>query len=197
MQRRNPRAGLTLLELMIALWVMAAAALILASSLGLTGRALTRVGSDAADIGPLTDRNRLRHWIESIPPGATLSGDSESMAFTTLIDEPPLDLASLTDVQLALADTTLRAVAGPADAPALTATLAENAKALTIRYYGSPLPNGQSRWHDTWPATAVALPDLVRIDYQSDVTPAPPLSVIPALASRQSEISLSSPEPPG
>lgn len=197
MQRRNPRAGLTLLELMIALWVMAAAALILASSLGLTGRAMARVGLEAADIGPLTDRNRLRQWIEAIPPGATLSGDSDSLTFTTLIDEPPLDMASLSDVQLALAGTALRAAAGPADAPALTATLAENATGLTIRYYGSPLPNGQSLWRDAWPATAIALPDLIRIDYQSDATPAPPLSVIPALASRQSEISLSSPEPPG
>lgn len=197
MQRRNPRAGLTLLELLIALWVMAAAALILASSLGLTGRALVRVGSDAADIGPLTDRNRLRHWIESMPPGATLSGDSTSLAFATLIDEPPLDMASLTDVQLALIDGTLRAIAGPSDTPALTATLSESATGLTIRYYGSPLPNSQSGWHDDWPATAIAQPDLIRIDYTSDVAPAPPLSVIPALASRQSEISLSSPEPPG
>ena len=197
MQRRNPRAGLTLLELLIALWVMAAAALILASSLGLTGRALVRVGSDAADIGPLTDRNRLRHWIESMPPGATLSGDSTSLAFATLIDEPPRDMASLTDVQLALIDGTLRAIAGPSDTPALTATLSEPATGLPIRYYGSPLPNSQSGWHDDWPATATALPDLIRIDYTSDVAPAPPLSVIPALASRQSEISLSSPEPPG
>ena len=197
MQRRNPRAGLTLLELMIALWVMAAAALILSSSLGLTGRALARVGSDAADIGPLTDRNRLRQWIESIPPGATLSGDSKTLSFTTLIDEPPLDMARLSDVQLALSDTTLRAVAGPTDEPALTATLSTTAIGLTIRYYGRPLPDGQSGWHDTWPATAVALPDLIRIDYPSDLTPAPPLSVIPALSSRQSEISLSSPEPPG
>lgn len=197
MQRRNPRAGLTLLELMIALWVMAAAALILSSSLGLTGRALARVGSDAADIGPLTDRNRLRQWIESIPPGATLSGDSQTLSFSTLIDEPPLDMARLSDVQLALSDTTLRAVAGPTDEPALTATLSTTAIGLTIRYYGSPLPNGQSGWHATWPATAVALPDLIRIDYLSDLTPAPPLSVIPALSSRQSEISLSSPEPPG
>jgi hypothetical protein len=197
MQRRNPRAGLTLLELLIALWVMAAAALILASSLGLTGRALVRVGSDAADIGPLTDRNRLRHWIESMPPGATLSGDSTSLAFATLIDEPPRDMASLTDVQLALIEGTLRAIAGPSDTPALTATLSETATGLTIRYYGSPLPNSQSVWHDDWPATAIALPDLIRIDYTSDVALAPPLSVIPALASRQSEISLSSPEPPG
>lgn len=197
MQRRNPRAGLTLLELLIALWVMAAAALILASSLGLTGRALVRIGSDAADIGPLTDRNRLRHWIESMPPGATLSGDSTSLAFATLIDEPPRDMASLTDVQLALIEGTLRAIAGPSDTPALTATLSETATGLTIRYYGSPLPNSQSGWHDDWPATAIALPDLIRIDYTSDVAPAPPLSVIPALASRQSEISLSSPEPPG
>lgn len=197
MQRRNPRAGLTLLELLIALWVMAAAALILASSLDLTGRALARVGSDAAGIGPLTDRNRLRHWIESIPPGAALSGDSETLTFTTLIDEPPLDMASLSGVQLTLSDTTLSALAGPIGARALTATLTETATGLTIRYYGSPWPNSQNGWHAEWPATAVALPDLIRIDYQSDLTPAPPLSVIPALSSRQSEISLSSPEPPG
>ena len=197
MPRRNPRAGLSLLELLIGLWVMAAAALILASALGMTGRALSRIGAGAADISLLTDRNRLRHWIEAMPLGAVLSGDTLGMSFATLIDEPPLDMATLTVVEVLQQGTAIALRAGPADGPSLTGTLAETGKIVEIRYYGSPDLTSPKAWHDAWPGSSGTLPDLIRIDYESGGAPAPPLSVIPALWARQSEISLSSPVPPG
>ena len=93
MRRRNPRAGVTLLELLVALWVMAAAAMILASSMGLIGRALGRVGFEAADVDRITARGVLRRWLEEMPEGASLAGDAQGMRFGTLIDQPPLTAA--------------------------------------------------------------------------------------------------------
>lgn len=197
MAQRNRQAGLTLLELLIALWVMAAAALILASSLGMTGRALSRVGATAADIGPLTDRNRLRQWIEAMPLGAVLSGDALGMSFATLIDEPPLGMATLTVVEVLQRDEAIQLRAGPVDGPSLTGVLAKTGTIIAIRYYGSPDPNAPKTWHEAWKESSGVLPDLIRIDYEAGGAAAPPLSVIPALWARQSEISLSSPVPPG
>jgi hypothetical protein len=197
MTRRNPRAGLSLLELLIGLWVMAAAALILAAALGMTGRALSRIGEGAADISLLTDRNRLRHWIEAMPLGAVLSGDALEMTFATLIDEPPMDMATLTLVEVVQQEESIALRAGPAEGPSLTGLLAAKGRILAIRYYGSPDQTAAKAWSDSWTGRAGVLPDLVRIDYESGGAPAPPLSVIPALWARQSEISLSSPAPPG
>lgn len=197
MTRRNPQAGLSLLELLIGLWVMAAAALILAAALGMTGRALSRIGEGAADISLLTDRSRLRHWIEAMPLGAVLSGDALAMSFATLIDEPPLDMATLTMVEVVQQEDTITLRAGPAVGPSLTGVLAAKGRILAIRYYGSPDLTAPKTWHDAWTGSSGVLPDLVRIDYESGGVPAPPLSVIPALWARQSEMSLSSPVPPG
>ena len=176
MTRRNPRAGVTLLELLIALWVMAAAALILASTLGLVGRALARVV--------------LRRWLEGMPERARLTGDGAGMTFGALIDEPPLSAAEVTDVRIADEGGAVRAVAGDG---ALVAELAADGVLLGLRYYGSPGAGLAPVWREDWPATAEALPDLVRITYETEGRMAPPLTVIPARLARQSEMSLSSP----
>ena len=68
--KRNRRAGVTLLELLIALWVMAAAAVILASTLGLAGRALVRVGAEAADLEAITARVVLLRLLAFKPKQA-------------------------------------------------------------------------------------------------------------------------------
>jgi hypothetical protein len=106
-------------------------------------------------------------------------------------------MASLTVVEVVQQDDTIALRAGPAEGPSLTGILAAKGKITGIRYYGSPDLTAPKAWQDSWPESAGALPDLVRIDYDSAGAPAPPLSVIPALWARQSEISLSSPVPPG
>ena len=188
--RRNRRAGVTLLELLIALWVMAAAALILASTLGLVGRALARVGAEAADVEAITARVVLRRWLEGMPERARLTGDGAGMTFGALRDEPPLAAAEVTDVRSADEGGAVRAVAGDG---ALVAELAADGVLLGLRYYGSPGAGLAPVWREDWPATAEALPDLVRITYETEGRMAPPLTVIPARLARQSEMSLSSP----
>ena len=192
--KRNPRAGVTLLELLIALWVMAAAAVILASTLGLAGRALARVGAEAADVQAITARVVLRRWLEGMPVGARIVGDAGGMTFGALIDEPPLSAARVTEVRLTGEGGAVLAVAGDG---ALVAELAATGMLVGVDYYGSPGPGVAPGWREDWPATAEALPELVRITYQTEGRVAPPLTIIPARLERQSEMSLSSPSPPG
>ena len=192
MTRRNPKAGVTLLELLIALWVMAAAALILASSLGLMGRALARVGGEATDLDRITSRVTLRRWLEEMPTGARLVGDAGSVTFFTLIDTPPLTAAELVAVRVSGAGGAVRAEAG-----AILVDLAPQGQVTGIRYFGAPGPADRAEWREIWPETATALPDLIRLDYVDGERAMPPLTVIPARKARQSEMSLSSPVPPG
>ncbi|MCZ8334910.1 MAG: prepilin-type N-terminal cleavage/methylation domain-containing protein [Rhodobacteraceae bacterium] len=186
--RRNARAGVTLLEMLIALWVMAAAAVILSSSLGLTGRALQRVGSEAADVDALAARAVLRRWLEEMPVAARISGDATGMEFGALIDAPPLTAARVERVQVAIEGAALRAVAGDG---AVVAELSADGVLVGIRYFGD------GAWREAWPATASGLPDAIRIEYLDRGRVVPPLTVIPARRARQSEMSLSSPVPPG
>ena len=188
--RRNRRAGVTLLELLIALWVMAAAAMILASTLGLAGRALARVGAEAADVEAITARVVLRRWLEEMPERARLTGDAAGLTFGALIDEAPLSAAQVTEVRLSAADGAVRAVAGEG---AVQAVLAAQGVLVGVRYFGSPGPGVAPGWRADWPEGAEALPDLVRISYETEGRVAPPLTVIPARLARQSEMSLSSP----
>lgn len=192
MTRRNPRAGVTLLELLIALWVMAAAALILASSLGLMGRALARVGAEATDVDRLTARVTLRRWLEDMPLAARLTGDGASLTFFTLIDTPPLTAAELVAVRVSGDDGAVRAQAG-----VVQMDLSPAGAMSSIRYYGAPGVADSAAWRDDWPVTATGLPNLIRIEYEDGARPMPPLTVVPARKAGQSEMSLSSPVPPG
>jgi prepilin-type N-terminal cleavage/methylation domain-containing protein len=187
--KRKPKAGVTLLELLIALWVMAAAAMILSSTLGLVGRALARVGAVSHEVEAMTARLMLRRWLEAMPLQARLTGSGSEMTFATLIDEPPLTAARLTEVRVSGDGGAVRASA----AEAVVAELAPTGDELALRYYGSPVPGGLPEWRADWPVNADRLPDLVQISYADRGSVLPPLTVIPARLARQSEMSLSSP----
>lgn len=195
---RNPRAGVTLLELLISLWVMVAAALILSSTLGLTGRMLNRVIVEAGDTDFLINRLTLRRWIEAMPPAALLTGTVGEVRFTTFVDEPPLTPANLVLVQLTEGPDGI--VASLYDSDEDTASLVRSLRlspkgTLTIRYFGV-VSFQEAQWHDTWSPQA-GLPQLISFDYQIDNRSVPPLTAIPALWAAQREMSLSSPVPPG
>jgi prepilin-type N-terminal cleavage/methylation domain-containing protein len=188
--KRKPKAGVTLLELLIALWVMAAAAMILSSTLGMAGRALARVGAVSHDVDAITARLMLRRWLEAMPLQARLSGNDTEMIFGTLIDELPLTAALVTEVRVTGSGGAVRASAAEA---VVVAELAPDGVLLALRYFGSPVPGGLPEWRPDWPVNAERLPDLVQISYTDRGSVVPPLTVIPARLARQSEMSLSSP----
>ena len=190
MRRRDPRAGVTLLELLIALWVMAAAAMILASSMGMIGRGLARVGFDAADVEQITARATLRRWLEDMPEGAGLVGDAQGIRFATLIEGAELAGGKLVEVRVTGAEGQVRAVSGDGTA---VARLSGDGVVTGIRYWGAPGIGAAPRWRDDWPEGAEALPGLVRIEYLDAGREIPPLTVVPARIARQSEMSASSP----
>lgn len=196
---RNPQAGVTLLELLISLWVMAAAALILSSSLGLLGRMLDRVGTEWNETDFLIDRLTLRRWIEAMPPTALLTGGPDRVNFTTLVDEHPLSVASPAMVRLSQGSEGVVAVLSDAEieeGPQVRRLRLSPNGALSIRYFGVASLGAEPAWTDVWPPEA-GLPGLIRIEYRIGVRPTPPMTAIPALRAHQSEMSLSSPVPPG
>lgn len=196
MSRRAPRAGVTLLELLVSLAMTAALALILGSMLETTARSATRLGTGAEPLDPLLDRLELRRWIEEIPVGVAFEGGAADLSFETLIDAPPFTTAVLTRVALGRTNGALRAVAQlPDGSPGRVAVLSAATDGLLLEYWGQP-PGHERRWHAAWPAGA-GLPELVRIRYDLVGRALPPLSVRPARAARQSTISLSSLPPPG
>lgn len=195
--RRNPRAGMTLLELLVSLAMMAALALILASTLDLTARGAGRLGAEARGLDPLLHRATLRRWIEDMPSGAPLMGNADRMSFDTLIDESPFWAGDLTRVSIERAGETVRAVAHLSDGRIGRAILlSEASSGFTLAYWGRMRSGSGHAWHTAWPPGA-GLPDLVRISYDLVDRAAPPLSVRPARAARQSTMSLSSLSPPG
>lgn len=190
MRRRDPQAGVTLLELLIALWVMAAAAMILASSMGMIGRGLARVGFDAADVEQITARVTLRRWLEDMPDRAGLVGDAQGLRFATLIEGAELAGGELAEVRVTGAEGQVRAVAGDG---ALVALLSGDGVVTGIRYWGAPGFGAAPGWRNDWPEGAESLPGLVRIEYLDGGRQMPPLTVMPARIARQSEMSASSP----
>ncbi|MBP1806167.1 hypothetical protein J2Z33_002021 [Rubellimicrobium aerolatum] len=181
---------------MLSLALMAVMALALATLLGLTGRASLRVGEAGAAADLLLARHTLRGWIEAAPRTAAFEGDAEALRFEMLTDAPPFSAAEPSRVSLTADD----AGAAVVEVAALDGTVARRVAlssggGLRIGYFGDPTLSAAPTWQDEWPATA-GPPDLVRIEYAGPGGPLPPLTVIPALLARQSEMSLSSPPPP-
>lgn len=197
--RRNSRTGIALLELLISLAVMAAIALILTSVLRFTGQALERVRPDRLETGLLLARHNLRRKIETMPALGKVSGTGEQLSFQTLIDNPPFDVSELTTVNVfqeqsgaLIFEAGIQETGGSARREVLHPV----SDGVRIRYFGSKRQRGLPAWHQNW-KPAEGLPDLIRFEYGGTRRDIPPLVVIPAMEARQSEISLSSPLPPG
>ena len=197
---RDPRAGLSLLELLLALALMASLALILATSFDIIGRALQRLDPARAATLPLLERGTLRRWIEAMPREVTLRVEGDSLTFETLIDDGQFWPGVLATVTLARAGDALVATAVSPDAPGhpgQTRALVLSHAVSDIGLEVLPLAEGAAAgWQADWPVGPV-LPDLVRITYDIAGRATPPLIVMPARDARHSVMSLSSPLPPG
>jgi prepilin-type N-terminal cleavage/methylation domain-containing protein len=198
MRRRDPRAGLTLLELLLALSVMAGLAVAAATTLGITARAIDWSARGGPEVERLQARATLRRWIEAMPPDALLAGDAAQLRFQTFVEGEGFGPGVLALVEVAATPDGVTALARLPEAPegpSLRLTLSETGDGMGLRYYGQP-GAGAPAWTESWPRPDM-LPLLLRLDYRLSEGPAPPLTARPALTARQSEISLSSLLPPG
>ncbi|CAN1484779.1 Prokaryotic N-terminal methylation site [Paracoccaceae bacterium] len=204
MTPRNPRSGVTLMETMVALLVMAMVAMLLSSGLGGTARSFNRSGDVSVAIDHALARRELRQWIEhaliSPAPGdarAIFQGSQTEFAFLTV--PPSATFWSGTATLVGLSTTPqISALGLSIDARAeLTSSLmvAPLETRLSFQYWGNRSADEEPDWHADWHATA-ALPDLVRIDFAGLNNPLPPMVVRPGKVWLQSEMSLSSLVPP-
>ena len=204
MNVRNPQSGVTLLETMVALLIMAMVAMLLSSALGGTARTFNRGGGVSVSIDQALARRELRQWVEhaliTSVPGDTrdlFQGTASGFALltlppsgafwpgaATLIETSPSPSVSAEGL---LPETRAKGI--------VQVTIAPPDTQLSYRYWGSTTANAPPGWHDRWPAGA-GLPGLIRIDFSGPQRPLPPMVIRPGKAWLQSEMSLSSLVPP-
>ena len=205
--KRDPSAGMSILEVMVALAVMALISLILASGLGTAARVFNRGSGFSANVDDALNRQQLRDWIERASTRAFpkmeylgLSGTSDKMVVEVL----PVDgffwagapiiatVYTTPDHQIGV-----QAVgyATSEQSRTIDLSLSESEASLEISYYGSPEPETLPIWQNTWRASN-GLPLLVKFTSSNSAVGFPPLVVYPGKTYLQREISLSSLLPP-
>lgn len=205
MTSRNPRSGVTLLETLVGLLVMAMVAALLSSGFGSGARYLTRSQALSELVDHALARNDLRVWLEHAletpapnDSRSILVGTSNELTFLTIPSGGQFWSGRATLVSLTSAAPDAGAV-GIASATMseqeVLLRLAPVGSGLRFQYWGSSESEEPPRWHDTWTADA-GLPTLVRIDFEGDGPLPAPIVIRPGKAWRQSEMSLSSLVPP-
>lgn len=208
MRRRNPRSGVALLEMMIALMVMTMTALLIASALGFQGRSMTVVAQRSARVEEALSRDLLRRWVEAIPlsaqyigadPERRFVGTARSLRFTTFLPNGPFWAGDPVHVAVEGTDDG-RAVALGQGTHLTTRepltreeVFGRDAPGLRFSYYGALVLHGRPGWHEAWDGSE-RLPMLVRIE--AATASFIPLVLEPGLIERQSFISRSSLLPP-
>jgi type II secretory pathway pseudopilin PulG len=203
--KRNPKSGVTLLETLIGLLVMAMVAGLISAGFGTTTRFWDRSLQVADRVEQALARRDLRLWLEhaltSPVPGDTrplFEGTAEQLTFLTV---PPGGLfweGNATLASVGPREATAIAVGLDADSREdrrTTLHLAADGIVLHFSYWGQRAASEYADWHDVWPREA-GLPGLVRIDFVGVGRMPPPMILRPAKAWLQSEMSLSSLVPP-
>ncbi len=168
--RRN--AGLTLMELLISLALMAFIALGITSSLGMALRVYDHSEELAPQSDPVVYRLHLRHWLANATPPSLLTpfparfeGSADRLQFITLAETPSFPQAAALRVELAvnedklaLAFTTL--TDDGSDIEVLEKVLVEGVTNARISYLGDDPTNME--WLTEW-RSDTALPRAVKI----------------------------------
>jgi type II secretory pathway pseudopilin PulG len=158
MKPRSTRSGIALLEVMIALLIMAMSAAAIAaalSSLNKTGALLFRQKEDLLETINL---NRLQEQAQAIPPSfipkddALFVGTSVGLSFysTEPGREAPQKIGVFQEGQILYAN---------------TKPIAKGIKNLTINYYGQPDSSSGQNWYSNWESQN--LPSLVKLDWEN------------------------------
>ncbi|MCW3783537.1 prepilin-type N-terminal cleavage/methylation domain-containing protein [Defluviimonas salinarum] len=185
LSRFGPSAGLSLLELLVALALLALVAGGLASSLRLGILAYERSRATGPTAAGLALRVRLRDWLAQVVPPhqllpypAGFEGRADRLSFITLAPTPFMpDAAALrVEVRLNGSDLTLSASGLDDDGIALdthSGILTANAGQAAFGYYDRT----QGLWLSDW-TDGSRLPDLVRLEVPPGSDPDWPVLVV-------------------
>ena len=192
MKPRNRRAGVTQLEVILALTLMTMAGLALASFLGSAQGALIRTKERSALVSQAQNRLDLRRWAENIPlrfgDGTAVDFVQGSKKDLILTARQPGSTEALQRLKIGLdlqtKDLTLYATRGEIETTHILATAPQN---LSISYYGRTEFSSDPTWHETW-LDPQYYPRLIKIEWVNRYgAPAAPITLRPAYIDRQND----------
>jgi len=199
----NRKAGLSYLELLIVLMLLAITATLIGGAFDFARQAKTRAIAYEAQETPIILRGLLRGWVENMSPVASENGfrgsvDGFSFSFAGGLRAKPL--AKSIEIHFALNETNAAAIEIIGNNESGTEILRDTrifAPALlspSFSYYGAK-PSQSPRWHEVW--VEPRLPRLIRFQAaRPNGSAMPPLVIRPAAAYHQSLISAPFPSPP-
>lgn len=200
---RNTQAGSALLETMIALLVMAMIAVMMSGVMGSGVRVLARSAALGDDVEQALHRRDTRLWLEhaimqpvSGAPRAGFVGTQTGLKAQVIPPSGAFWPGMVTILTLEYNSQVTAEGQDAAGRPVLRQMqLAPDGQKVSLLYWGRRAANQDNTWYSDWPAEA-ALPSLVKITFVGPGRPVPPLTIRPAKAELQSEMSLSSLVPP-
>lgn len=204
--------GITQLEILISLIVMAMIGVLLGSTLDFNRQTLSVAAHKSLKTDLYIRRVALRDWIEGIPTdyqgheaSDVFSGDNQSLTFRTSLQNSENGETGFAWVHLNVQGNQpnsnlvarVRFERNSEGESNRTHLLAEQVSYLKLTYYGRPAPTQQNDWFDHW-NDSENLPRLVKIEWETrNGVPNPPIVALPAKTERQKIMSLSSLVPPG
>ncbi len=181
------RRGLSILELLIALALLAVISAALATTTNFGVQLFNRTEELSSDSAEIALRVRLRRWMETaVGPEliagfpATFSGTHDGMQFLTLAPAPFAPESAALRVILTTQTDSLNLQVDEIDDNGAVLTshsrvLATGIRNVSFSYYSTD-PDTPG-WHDTW-AADTALPVLVRITADQGSTPSWPEFIV-------------------
>lgn len=187
----NTRSGLSILELLIGLAVLALIAGGLSGAMGLGARVWDHSRGLSNLEEPLILRQRLRSWLSQANPPSHLtvfpsefSGTLQNLHFVTFAQTPFAPEAAALKVHVELRETTLELRLEYLDDEGLvlktdTRQLAQNVTDVRMSYFDAK--ERDAGWKDEWDDRP-RLPDLIRIEVGEGSNPDwPEMIVVPIL----------------
>ena len=192
MAKRNGQQGITLLELLTAIAVMAMIAVGLSSLFDTGGQVWRRIDLNGEFADHAVNRSELRSRLETMPVVSFDRPLEDIFRATTDGFSAQVERGN----QSVWLTVTLGLTAANASDGVTNFILRSDLSTTKITYYGRKSVRDLPEWHDDW-TNATLLPLLIKIEtWQTDGTANPPLTIQPGKLTRQMEISLSSLVPP-
>lgn len=208
MMHRRSDTGIALLEMLIALMIMAMLAVMTAAAFGTFGRVLSTIGQSEGRLDWALSQRQVQIWAQDWPSGLdqgnpiAVNGDPMRLQFQTIDQSGRFWQGALITVLIEIEGAALVArVTGKPNASAVPETvkmILDQGPVSSVRmsYFGKHDLARPPHWKGEWRA-APRIPDLIKIEWQQPSGAAVPLILEPGITDHQTFRSLSSLSPPG